>query len=107
MDVKNIRELGDAIIVAVAGIRQKQKWPWFIAHWKTFLDGIKGDNLIPAEFFDLSDDEGKELAAHWRQTMANHGIPVKYFEPLTAKILDILHDGYEIWQIVHDVNPDA
>jgi hypothetical protein len=101
--IKNMTEAGDAIIIAIAGFLKKQGWSYFVAHWKAFLDGIKDDNQIPAEWIDLDPVEEASLAEHWTQTMYDHGIGGEHAQFLIGKIMNMLKDAFDIYNHFHPV----
>ena len=95
--IVQLRQAGDALIIIIAGLLKKHGWTYFVTHLKTFYDGLMGSGEIPAEFFDLSDDEKAELAAHWTQVMANEGIGSEHAEFLIEVIMDILHNAWLVF----------
>ena len=95
--VVQLQQAGDAIIVAIAGFLKKQGWSYFVGHWKAFYDGLMGGQEIPAEWFDLDDNEKAGLALHWTATMADHGIASVHAEFLIGKIMGILKDAWDIY----------
>lgn len=99
--VKEMQEFGDAVIVAIAGKVEHKPASWFVIHWKTFLDGILGDQNIPSEFVALTPEEEAELSAHWEGMMDKYGIPCAAADFLIPRILDIIHTGYEIYAYFH------
>ena len=105
--IKQILEAGDAIIVAVAGFLKKQGWSYFMANWKTFLDGLLGSQDIPAEWRDLDDSEKQIAADHWTRTMAEHGIESEHAAFLIGKIMGMLKDGWDIYAHFHPGAADS